>query len=238
MTMAIDDEKFFAWLDGELDAAQAAEVEAAVAADPRLMRLAEQHRSFGKRLHDTFDAVAAAPIPDRLQDAVKPSRAQVIDFGSRRGARRGWLPLPQWAAIAATLVVGIAIGTTVISERGTSPVEDRGGAMFVAAKLDRALDQQLASAGDVGGYRIGVTFRDQAGAICRSFTARSSSGLACRDGQDWRLRGRFAAPQAQGGDYRMAAGADPKLAALIDSTIAGDAFDAAEEKSARDRGWR
>ena len=36
----------------------------------------------------------------------------------------------------------------------------------------------------------------------------------------------------------MAAGTDPKLAALIDSTIAGDAFDAVQEKSARDRGWR
>ena len=96
----------------------------------------------------------------------------------------------------------------------------------------------MASAGDVEGVRIGLTFRDSAGAVCRSFTEQRSSGLACRDGQDWRLRGLFAAPEGQSGDYRMAAGADPNLAALIESTIAGDAFDAAQEKSARDRGWR
>jgi len=237
MTMAIDDTKFFAWLDGELDGAEATEVAAAVAADPRLARMAEQHRGFGTRLRETFDTVAAAPVPERLRDAVKPAGAEIIDFGSRR-ARRIWAPLPQWAAIAAALVVGILAGPTLIGDRGSSAVELRGGAMVAAAKLDGALDHQLASAGEVGGVRIGVTFRDPAGAVCRSFTDQRSSGLACRDGEDWRLKGLFAAPAGQAGDYRMAAGADPNLAALIDATIAGDAFDAAQEKAARDRGWR
>jgi hypothetical protein len=236
--MAIANEKFFAWLDGELDAAEAAQVEAEVTADPRLMRLAELHRGFGTRLRQTFATVAAAPVPERLTNAVEPPPAQIIDFGSRRARRSTWLPLPQWAAIAATLMVGVLVGTTLIGERGGSPVEVHGGTMYAAAGLDRALDTQLASAGDVEGVRIGLTFRDSAGAVCRSFTEQRSSGLACRDGQDWKLRGRFAAPEGQSGDYRMAAGADPKLAALIESTIAGEAFDAAEEKSARDRGWR
>ncbi len=238
MTMAIDDEKFFAWLDGELDAAEAAEVEAEVAADPRLMRLAEQHRGFGDRLREAFATVAAAPVPETLTNAIEPPPAKIIDFGSRRAGRATWLPLPQWAAIAATLVVGVLIGTTLVGERGGSPVEIRSGTMYAAAGLDRALDKQLASAGDVAGYRIGVTFRDSAGAVCRSFTEQRSSGLACRDGQEWRVRGLFAAPEQSGGDYRMAAGADPNLAALIDSSIAGDAFDAAQEKSALSRGWR
>jgi hypothetical protein len=237
--MAIEDEKFFAWLDGELDAAEAAQVEAEVAADPRLMRLAEQHRGFGTRLRETFATIATAPVPERLANAVQPPPpAQIIDFGSQRARRATWLPLPQWAAIAATLVVGVLVGTALIGERGGSPVEVHGGTMYAAAGLDRALDTQLASAGDVAGVRIGVTFRDSAGVICRSFTEQRSSGLACRDGNDWRLRGQFAAPEGQSGDYRMAAGADPKLAALIDSTIAGDAFDAAQEKAAKDRGWR
>ena len=236
--MAIEDEKFFAWLDGELDAAEAAQVKAEVATEPRLMRLAEQHRTLGTRLRKTFATVAAAPLPERLAKAVEPRPAQIIDFGLRRARRGSWMPLPQWAAIAATLVVGVLVGTTLIGERGGSPVEVRGGTIYAAAGLDRALDTQLASAGDVEGVRIGVTFRDSAGVVCRSFTEQRSSGLACREGQNWKLRGRFVAPEGQGGDYRMAAGTDPKLAALIDSTIAGDAFDAAREKSARDRGWR
>lgn len=236
--MAIDDETFFAWLDGELGAAQAAKVEAEVLADPQLMRMAEQHRALGTQLRETFAAVASAPVPRRLQNAVNPSGAEVTEFGSRRARRSILMPLPQWAAMAATLVVGLLIGTTLIGERHALPVEMRGGAMVAAAGLDRALDVQLASAGDVEGLRIGVTFRDSAGAVCRSFTDPRSSGLACRAGNDWRVKGLFAAPQASGGDYRMAAGADSNLAALIDSTIDGDAFDAAQEKSAQARGWR
>ena len=235
MTRAIDDETFFAWLDGELGAAQTAEVEAEVAADPRLMRMAEQHRGFGDRLRETFATVAAAPVPERLQNAVQPPSAKIIDLSSR--TRKGWAPLPQWAAMAATLVIGVLIGTTLIGERGASPVEVRGGTMVAAAGLDRALDQQLASAGDVAGVRIGVTFRDSGGTVCRSFTEQRSSGLACRTGNEWRVKGLFAAPEKPAGDYRMAAGADPNLAALIDSAIAGEAFDAAQEKSALARGW-
>ncbi len=36
----------------------------------------------------------------------------------------------------------------------------------------------------------------------------------------------------------MAAGSDPTLAATIDSMIAGEPFDAAQEKAAKDAGWR
>jgi hypothetical protein len=48
----------------------------------------------------------------------------------------------------------------------------------------------------------------------------------------------FAAPEGQGGVYRMAAGMDPNLAALVDSTMAGEPFDAAQEKAARQHEWR
>ncbi len=48
----------------------------------------------------------------------------------------------------------------------------------------------------------------------------------------------FAAPEGQTSDYRMAAGVDPNLAALIDSTMAGEPLDAAQEQAARERGWR
>ena len=241
MTMAIDDETFFAWLDGELDDGQAARVAAAVAADPRLAKLADQHRAVEARLRCTFDAVAGAPVPERLTQAVKPASADVIPFSappSRDGARARWTALPQWAAMAATLVLGIGLGTTVSSQRDTSPVEVRGGQMFAAAALDATLDRQLASAAAPGDTRVGLTFRDQSGTICRTFTDRHASGLACREADDWRVRAMFAAPEGQSGDYRMAAGTDPNLAALIDSTIQGEPFDAAQEKAAKARGWR
>jgi anti-sigma factor RsiW len=229
-----DDEKFFAWLDGELEPAEAAEVEARVAADPELRRLAEQHRALGNQLRSAFDPVAASPIPERLQAALRPS-AQVIDFAAAKRARS--MPaLAQWTAIAATLAIGIFVGARV--PQGTdAPVEVQGGKLYAAAAVNQALDRQLASAPS-GDVRIGVTYRDQSGAICRTFTAAAASGLACRSGGRWQMKGLFAAPEGQSSSYRMAAGMDPNLAALVGSTMAGDPFDAATEKTARDKGWR
>src|SRR3954453_22128252 len=182
-----DDEKFFAWLDGELASTEAAEMEAKVAADPELRRLAEQHRALGAQMLKVFDPIAAAPVPERLQAALRPS-AEVIDFGAAKRARS--MPaLAQWTAIAATLAIGIFVGTRV--PQGTdAPVEAQGGKLYAAAAVNHALDSKLASA-PAGDVRIGVTYRDQAGEICRTFTATAASGLACRNGGRWQMKGLF-----------------------------------------------
>jgi hypothetical protein len=229
-----EDEKFFAWLDGELAPAEAAEMEKKVAADPQLQRLAEQHRALGSQLKGAFDPIAAAPVPQHLQAPLRPS-AEVVDFATAKRART-MASLPQWAAMAATLVLGIFVGT-MAPQRGSAPVEVQGDKIYAAAALNQALDIQLASA-PTGDVRIGMTFRGQAGEICRSFTGQGSSGLACRSGGRWQVRGLFTAPEGQSGNYRMAAGMDPNLAALVDSTMAGEPFDAAAEKAAKDRGWK
>jgi len=229
-----EDEKFFAWLDGELTPTEAADMEAKVAANPQLQQLAEQHRALGAQLSGAFDPIAAAPVPERLQAALHPS-ADLIDFAAAKSARTR-PSLPQWAAIAATLALGIFVGT-MVPQRASAPVEVQGGRFYAAAALNEALDTQLASA-PAGDVRIGLTFRDQAGEICRSFTASAASGLACRNGGRWQLKGLFAAPEGQGSDYRMAAGMDPNLAALVDSAMAGEPLDAAAEEAAKDKGWK
>jgi hypothetical protein len=229
-----DDEKFFAWLDGELAPGDAAEMDARVAADPELARLAEQHRKLGNRLSAAFDPIARATVPEQLLAAARPS-GHVIDFEAAKRARR--IPsFPQWTALAATLAVGIFVGT-IVQQRGSTPIEVQGGKIYAAAALNRALDTQLASAPS-GDVRIGVTFRDRTGEICRTFTETASSGLACRSNGRWRVNGLFASPEGQASDYRMAGGMDPNLAALMDSTIAGEPFDAAAEKAAKAGGWK
>ena len=236
----VSDETFFAWLDGELDPQEAARVAAEVAADQRLSARAVEHRSMQKKLKGAFDTVIDAPMPEQLVAAVRsPPQAEVIDFAEARKRRepRPWPSVAQWGAMAATLAVGVLIGTLTPQGRGTAPVEVRGGRMYAASALDTALNNQLASA-PAGEVRVGLTFRDQAGAVCRSFTAPASSGLACRDARGWQVRGLFAAPEGQTSDYRMASGMDQNLAALVDSTMAGEPFDAAQEKAARNRGWR
>ena len=228
-----EDEKFFAWLDGELEPVEAAEMDAKVAASPELSRLAEQHRTMNEKLRRTFDPIAGSPIPDHLQAALRPT-AKVIDFTA---ARRSFVPsVREWTALAATLAIGVFVGT-MFSRGDNAPVEVHGGKIYAAAALNQALDTELASSPE-GNVRIGLTFRDRAGEICRSFNGNQSSGLACRKSGRWQLRGLFAVPEGQSGDYRMAAGMDPNLAALVDSTMAGEPFDAAGEAAAKQKGWR
>ena len=237
--MTADDERFFAWLDGELSGAEAAEMERRVAADPKLAALAEQHRAMQSRLSGAFDPIARQPVPERLRSALRAPESEIVDFAAAKQARevrRGWNLVPNWAAMAATLVVGVLVGMAV-PQRASAPVEVQDGRLYAAASLGEALDTQLASA-PTGDTRIGITFRDHSGAICRTFTRASASGLACRDADRWQVRGMFAAPEGQSSDYRMASGMDPNLAALADSTIASEPFDAAMEKAAREKGWR
>lgn len=230
----IDDEEFFAWLDGELEAGEAARVAALVAASPELTAKAEAHRRLTAGLRGAFDPVLQGPAPPRY------GNAEVIDFGARvteRVRRQSWLGIPPWAAMAASLALGLAIGTQFVG-RADSPVAVQGGQLVAAASLDEALDTRLASAPAAEGPRVGLTFRDAAGRICRSFTDASACGLACREDSNWQIRGLYPAAGGQEGNYRMAAGEDPRLATLIDETITGEPFDAAQERAARQQGWR
>jgi hypothetical protein len=189
----IDDDTFFAWIDGELDGPEAARVAAIVADDPALSARADQHRAFGARLKAAFDPIAEVPRPS----------ATVIDFGAAKAQRRSGLSARRdWAALS------------------------------IAA----ALDTQLASA-PAGDVRIGLTFRNKGGTICRSYSLKASSGLACRDDGAWHVRGTFADTSGEG-NYRMAAGPDQRLVELIDKERATEPFDAVQEAAAKARSWR
>lgn len=226
----MDDELFFAWLDGELDAEAAAGVAAKVAADPVLQLRAEQHRSMQARLRSAFEPVlAAAPVAENIVD--------LAAVRARQSQRRVLPSVAQWAAIAATLVVGVVSGT-MIGGRPDSSVRTQAGHLVASGELDRALDTRLASAPAPSGPRIGLTFRDRAGSICRSFTDGAAQGLACRDGDEWAIRGLVQGGDPGSGEFRMAAGVDPALGGLIESRIAGEPFDSAAERKALAGGWR
>lgn len=233
----VTDEQFFAWLDGELDPLEAARVAAEVEANGDLAHRAEQHRMMQRQLKAPFDSLMETPIPERWTETVAAG-TNVVDFvpAGRAPAPRKAPTWPQWGALAATLAIGIVTGT-MLTQRGSSPVTVEGGKVYAASALGSALDTQLASA-PTGDVRIGITFRDQTNALCRTFTDAAASGLACREGKQWRLRGLFGAPEGQGGAYRMAAGMDPNLAALVGSAMAGEPLDAVQERAARDKGWR
>lgn len=230
----IDDEKFYAWIDGELVGDEAERIAAEVAADPALAARARQHRKLGASLRGAF-----APV---MEQEVAPPRfhAEVVDFGARRterGTRRAAFGLPQWAAMAATLAIGFFAGQFDLLGRDDGPVAMESGRLVASADLEQALYTRLASAPSDEGPRIGLTFRDRTGAICRTFDEGASSGLACQRSGDWEIDGLFAS-EDRGADYRMAAGDDARLAAMVDERIAGEPFDAVQERAVFDKGWR
>jgi hypothetical protein len=224
-----EEEEFFAWLDGELAPVDAARVEARVAADPTLAAEAEAHRAMTAGLRAAFDPVMTP-------------KNDVIDLAAKRAQRARRVPtgLPQWAAIAATLVAGIALGSMVDLDRhSSSPIALEGGQMVAASALDETLTHQLAS-GDQSGDapRVGLTFRNQQGEVCRTFSDSAAAGLACRRGETWRIEGLFGARGATTGAYRTASGADPRVPILVESMISGEPLDAAGEAAAKQSGWR
>ena len=229
-----EEEEFFGWLDGELDSEAATRVAARVAASPELSERAKQHRKLTAGLRGAFEPVMREGI-----GAPSFQESRIVDFGKSAPKQRSWFAVPQWAAMAATLVVGVVAGAMVGGRNQiNTPVAVEQGQLVAAADLERELNTRLASAPQAAGVRIGLTFQSSLGQICRSFSEAAASGLACRDGEHWRIHGLFQGPEGQAGNYRMAASEDPRLAALIDETIMGEPFGAGQEKAARDRNWQ
>ena len=242
----IEEEKFFAWLDGELPANEATRVEAEVAADPELSRLADEHRAMATGLRSAFGSVESQQVPERLQRSIETDCGEKVvnlaDARASREVRRAPSLWVQMGALAATLAVGIFTGNMLTSgflPGGSSdPIQTEAGRLVASADLESALYAQLASAPVESGPRIGLTFRDKTGAICRTFEDRAASGLACRESGDWRIRSVFQGAEGQVTDYRMAGGPNPQLLEEVDSIIDGEPFDAAQEKAAAEKGWR
>ena len=238
--MRIDDEKLIAFADGELGPGDRAAVEAALAADPELRtRLARQER-LRALVSGHYAPVADEPVPDRLTALLTPP-AEIVDLAARREARQA-RTRPLWqnfAALAATLVLGLFAGRTLLP--GTAgPVGLDEGVLVAQGGLAEALETQLASSQAADAQtRIGVSFAAADGRLCRTFASAAASGLACRDADHWRLVTVAGGQAAPSGEIRQAASAtDPLVLEAAQAMMAGEPLDEAGERRARARGWR
>ena len=247
--MNITEEMLIAFADGELDPRDRETVMRAVAADPELGQKLAAHQRLRTRLSEHFEPLTEEPVPDRLKALLvqKPGSEDdnVVSLASVREGRKGkvererrngWLPgWGNFAAIAATLVLGLAVGQSM---NDGSPVGIRGSGLVAQGNLAKVLDTRLASAQEPDPEtRIGLTFRSKGGEICRTFDGAAMAGLACREAGRWRLEQLLPGASA-GSDYRQASAADPRIAASVQGMIAGVPFDAQAEKAALDEGWQ
>src|SRR5271169_5844680 len=104
--MNITDELLMAYADEELSAEERAQVEAAIAREPRLAERIAQHRTLRQTLQRSFDGVLTEPVPERLLVAAQAVRsaAAPVDLAAARQAKRKtgaqqWT-WREWSAIA------------------------------------------------------------------------------------------------------------------------------------------
>lgn len=250
--MNIDDGRLMAYVDGELDAALAARVEAAIAADPALAERVERHRALRARLGDAYARVLDEPVPERLRAvlgtastgaAPQVSSLHLAPTSSRR-TRPRW-SAREWTAMAASLLLGVLLarGLPLPQQEASSDSALVDAAMRARGGLAQALDQALAGEPAAARVAVGLSFRARDGGYCRSFRiadARPLAGLACRgDGDTWRVTTLAEAGPAAGDGLRQASTALPaSVLADVDARIEGDPLDAGQERAARDARWR
>jgi len=237
--MRVTEELLAAYADGELDAAEQAEVEAAIANDPALGRKVAVHRALKATLAEHYAPIAHEVVPPGLAALLAtPAQdtgggaAQVVSLAAARQKRglptavRRWAPL-FGPAIAASLILAIVQPWQAGTPEG-----------YAGGDLASALDTQLAATqADQTGTRILLSFARENGDLCRAWRGVDNGGIACRDDTGWKIERQFALGAAQGTEFRQAGSVTDLLAAAQDMA-AGKALDAERERAARARGWK
>ena len=229
----IDDDLLMAYADGELDELGRARVERAIGEDDGLRARLEQQQRLRATLAAHYGPTAEEEVPERLRSMLETN---IVHFPPPRPR-----PRPIWqgvAALAASLVLGLALGRTLLAPAG-GPVAIEHGTMVAQGPLADALDLQLASAQPAGApVRIGISFAASDGRLCRTFDSAALSGLACRGEAGWQVMMTAAGAGGPRGDYRQAGSGSPLVAQAAQELMAGEALDADGERRARDAGWR
>jgi len=248
--MRVSDEILMAYVDGEVDDETRAAVETAMHADADVAQRVARQQALRQKLRAAFDDVLDEPVPERLTQAARTApTSSVTELSRVRNEKRDRTPrrwsLPQWSAMAASLVLGVFVGHAILRSPASSPIVARDGRLVAQDSLAEALSNQLASdQAAKAPVQLGLSFRSKTGEFCRTFVWREGdglAGLACREGEIWQIE--TAVPNetlATGnGNYRRA-GAELPLAVLqaVEGRIECEPLDASGEAAARQKGWR
>lgn len=240
-----DDARIHAYVDGALDSATAARLEADSRNDAALAARIARQRELSARLRAEYDLVLEEPIPQSLRDALaapKPSAAVTPIGAAQKTAPRASWSLREWAALAAAVVLGAVLGPFVFRGSSGLPIVSEGGRLVAAEYLDAALSTQIAgaTAGDTLA-RIDLSFRATNGEYCRVFELRTGmGGVACRRDGRWSVEvlDAGASPTSEPGGFRQASSAlSPAILSAMTALGASEAMTLDEERQRRDSGW-
>lgn len=235
--MSFDDATIMAYVDGELDALTARRLEKAMQADPALAERVAAERALRARIGGAYAPLLDATVPDSMAALLGNVDTSLAERRERRDPAPGrrW-GVAQLGAMAASLVIGVLVGPTILGAGGGGgPVRQQGDTLVASGALADALETQLASAnGPDKAVRIGLTYRDRNGALCRTFDGAALGGIACRADGAWQLRWTRSGKAAQ--DYRQAGSGE--INAIAAEMMAGQPVDAAGEADLMKNGWK
>ena len=253
--MSISEETLMAYVDGELDPAARAQVEAAMRDDPQIEKHVAQQRELKAKIQQAYAADLTEAVPERLVAAAH-GRGLVSDLQVDRGQARAAIASrslrlrwrqPQWRPIvsmAASLVIGIGVGFLAWRHSDSNMIQNAHGALVAGGPLAQGLSSQLA--GDrspTSAVEIGLSFLTKSGDYCRTFTIvgkAPSAGLACRHAERWEVRAlaQSGAVKDDGSEYRTASSSlPPAIATAVEEQISGEPLDRTGEIAARKAGW-
>lgn len=238
----VTDEMITGWLDGELSPEQRDQVEAAVAASPELglhvARLSRMERMLAPAFAETLEA----PIPARFDAILSRPRASAWGLPRVRSALAGMMDVRSFGMATAALVVGVVVGGMLLAPRQAPGFETNSDGRMIANMAMAASLASLQSGDAVGqqSVRIKLTVMDESGHFCRQFETSGASGLACLEGDTWKVDTLSPNTSVGGaGQYVMAGGdIDPAITAALERRGVRQVLDRAEEAAAIADGWK
>lgn len=235
------DETLMSFVDGELAPVQRAEIEGAMVADGTLRQRVAEMKLQRERLVAAFATVLVEPVPDHLASLLQAP--PVVNLAAVRAERERNRHVPswtQWGRIAASVLVGVLLGTQLDRNATDPAIGLHQGRLVAGGVIERALSDQLAGEPVADApVAVQVSFVDKGGNYCRTFSTATMAGLACQEGGQWRVQNLVAVETKPKGEVRQAATALPRaVLEAVDQRIAGDALDMGGERTARERGWR
>ncbi|MBA4264169.1 MAG: hypothetical protein C0453_03725 [Comamonadaceae bacterium] len=252
-------ETLMAYADGELDEAQALEVETLLASNAEARAMVARFRQTRADLAPGLDTVLREAVPQRLIDTVRhhpmggkpattdapPLTPMGVDLLRVDHPATAANTPSYWPRMAAAACLAMAVGLTTGHWWGQQ--SDAGS--DVAQVLQRAL-QNLSSGETLseGGVQVLpiASFRAADGQACREFEQEAQGrlvhGVACRVENQWVSRvvldrGPVNGSLGEVPAFAPASGEADALATLLDRLGAGPVLGAAEERQLIESGW-
>ncbi len=219
----VTNEMLMAYVDNELDQADARLIEEVAARDTGVAQRLERQRSMRAAVKAAYGGIVDEPVPQELEERVRAmvakSKDNVVPLRARTTSPR--TRSAAWALAASVAAIAIGIGGYLVGSLGGRS----GDTVALGAVTAPALASALSTAPSGESHALGsgalvkpvTSFRDAEGRLCREFeiaprVGARTLGVACRAGSEWRV------------DFAMASGGEGEGYAPASSTETLDAF--------------